>query len=91
MRSLASRIPTNSKSQGSDNNRQIGARHKKTALATCDALVNQDLHDSPAVLGASSFRLVLVRIMGLLLVAFTVQYFVNGVADLRVIATQWPQ
>jgi len=40
-------------------------------------------------LGDTGIR-ILVRIMGLLLVALTVQYFVNGVADLRVIATQSP-
>jgi multiple antibiotic resistance protein len=37
------------------------------------------------VLGETGVR-ILVRIMGLLLVALAVQYFVNGMADLGVIA-----
>jgi len=37
------------------------------------------------VLGDTGIR-ILVRIMGLLLVALAVQYFVNGLADLGVIA-----
>ena len=39
------------------------------------------------VLGETGIR-ILVRVMGLLLVALAAQYFVNGLADLGVIAHQ---
>jgi multiple antibiotic resistance protein len=39
------------------------------------------------ILGESGIR-ILVRIMGLLLVALAVQFFVNGLTDLGVIAKQ---
>jgi len=46
--------------------------------------------DVARTLGDTGIR-ILVRIMGLLLVALAAQYFVKGVADLGVIAKQSPQ
>jgi len=46
--------------------------------------------DVARTLGDTGIR-ILVRIMGLLLVALAVQYLMNGVADLGVIATQSAQ